>query len=65
MRARPVVARGDMVDALASSGALNLRLKVEVLEAGAPGQLVRVRNPQSRRELYGKITNDRTIELPL
>lgn len=65
LRARPVVARGDVVDALASSGALNLRLKVEVLEAGAPGQLVRVRNPQSRRELYGKITNDRTIELPL
>jgi flagella basal body P-ring formation protein FlgA len=65
LRARPVVARGDMVDASASSGALNLRLKVEVLEAGAPGQLVRVRNPQSRRELYGKITNDRTIELPL
>ncbi len=65
LRARPVVARGDVVEATARAGALNVRLKVEVLESGAPGQLVRVRNPQTRRELYGKITHDRTIELPL
>jgi flagella basal body P-ring formation protein FlgA len=55
VRARPVLRRGQMVDALFRDGSLTISLKVETLEDGALGQTVRVRNPKTRRELYGKI----------
>lgn len=65
IKAKPVVRRGQSVDAIAQSGALTVTLRVEVLEEGAPGQLVRVRNPQSRRELRGKVQDENTVLVPL
>ncbi|HEY0455752.1 MAG TPA: flagellar basal body P-ring formation chaperone FlgA [Verrucomicrobiae bacterium] len=65
VRARPVVHRGQVVEAQVQDGAISIRLKVEVLENGAPGQLVRVRNPQSRREFRGKVQNEQTIVVTL
>jgi flagella basal body P-ring formation protein FlgA len=35
------------------------------LEEGVPGQLVRVRNLQSRRELRGKVQDEQTIIISL
>jgi flagella basal body P-ring formation protein FlgA len=61
VRLRPVVFRGRMVDAQVQTGAMSISLKVEVLENGVPGQLVRVRNPQSRREFRGKVQNEQSI----
>ena len=46
-------------------GALNIMMKVEVLEDGAPGQIVEVRNPASMRSLSGKVVNDQTVEISL
>ncbi len=60
-----VIHRGQMADALLSDGALNIMMKVEVLEDGAPGQIVRVRNPVSLRNLSGKVINDQTIAISL
>ena len=65
IKVRPVIRRGQSVDALIQDGALSITMKVEVLEDGAPGQIVRVRNPQTRRDIRGKVINDQTILVSL
>jgi flagella basal body P-ring formation protein FlgA len=65
VRPRPVVLRGQTINAVVSSGALLISLRVEALEEGIPGQLIRVRNPESHRELRGKIQDEHTIAIPL
>jgi flagella basal body P-ring formation protein FlgA len=65
LKPRPVIHRGQMADALLQDGALNIMMKVEVLDDGAPGQIVRVRNPVSLRSLSGKVVNDQTIAISL
>jgi hypothetical protein len=37
----------------------------QALEDGAPGQIIRVRNAQSRRDIRGKVINEQTILIPL
>ena len=54
-----------LADAIVRDGAMIISLKVEVLEDGVPGQMVRVRNPQSRRELRGKVLDEQTIVISL
>lgn len=61
LRLQPVVFRGQSANAVLADGLLNLTMKVEVLEDGAPGQIVRLRNPASRRELRGKVQNEKSI----
>lgn len=64
-KVRPLIQRGQTLDALVTDGALQISTKVEVLEDGLPGQFVRVRNPQSRREFRGKVHNENTILVQL
>jgi flagellar basal body P-ring formation protein FlgA len=61
----PVVHRGQTVDALVEDGTLSIAMKVEVLEDGAPGQIIRARNQQSLRDVRGKVLNDQTILVKL
>jgi flagella basal body P-ring formation protein FlgA len=61
VRRRPVVQRGQLVDAVMFDGSLNITLKVEVLSDGLPGQTIRVRNPKTKREFYAKVQNDQTV----
>jgi flagella basal body P-ring formation protein FlgA len=65
LRVRPVIRRGQVVEALIQDGSLQIGAKVEVLEDGAPGQFVRVRNLQSRREFKGKVRDEETIVVAL
>ncbi len=65
VRVRPVVHRGQSVAALLQDGALAITLKVEALEDGAPGQMIRVRNPISGRDLRGKVLDEERIEVAL
>jgi flagella basal body P-ring formation protein FlgA len=65
VRLRPVVQRGQLVDAQVHDGTMMISLRVEVLENGAPGQTVRVRNPQSKREFRGKVKDEQTIIVAL
>ena len=58
---RAVVHRGQAIDAVMQDGVLSITLKVEALEDGAPGQFIRVRNIQTRRDILGKVLNDQTI----
>ncbi len=65
VRLRPVVRRGQLVEAQFQDGTVTIALKVEVMENGAPGQTVRVRNVQSKREFRGKVQNEQTILVSL
>jgi flagellar basal body P-ring formation protein FlgA len=65
LRLRPVVRRGQNADAVLEDGPLQLVLRVEVLEDGAPGQTIRLRNSLSRRELRGIVQNEKTIRICL
>jgi flagella basal body P-ring formation protein FlgA len=65
IRRRPAVLRGKIVAALVQDGPLNITVKVEVLEDGVPGQTVRVRNVQSKREFQGKVQNEQTVLVTL
>ncbi len=65
VRVRPVIRRGQVVDGVYQDGSLSISLKVETLEDGLLGQTVRVRNPKTKRELYGKVQNEQTVLIAL
>jgi flagella basal body P-ring formation protein FlgA len=65
IRMRPVVLRGRMVDGIYQQGAMTIDLRVEPLEDGLPGQTIRIRNPKTNRELYGKVKDEQTIIIVL
>lgn len=65
LKARTVIHRGQRAEALLEDGALSIRTKVEIMEDGAPGDYVRARNFTNRRELTGKVLNERTILISL
>ncbi len=65
LRLRPVVQRGDILDALVQDGSLSITVKVEALESGAPGQSVRVRNPITKKEIRGKVRDEQTVLVSL
>jgi flagella basal body P-ring formation protein FlgA len=65
IRIRPTILRGHLVDGVYQQGSLTIDLKVEPLEDGLPGQTIRIRNPKTNRELYGKVKNEQTILLAL
>lgn len=60
-RQRPVVRRGNVVEAMLEDGNLTISVKAEALEDGIPGQLVRVRNLRTQREFRGKVKNEQTV----
>lgn len=62
---RPIIRRGKMIDAMIQDGSLQIAVKVEALEDGLPGQIVRVRNIKSRREFRGKVQDEETVAVAL
>ncbi|HAV61809.1 MAG TPA: flagella basal body P-ring formation protein FlgA [Verrucomicrobiales bacterium] len=65
VRPKPVVYRGQLADAQIRQGALSISLKVQVLEDAVPGQEIRILNPNTKRELLGKVNHDQTILIQL
>jgi len=65
VKRRAVVHRGQSVAALVQDGPLMITLKVEALEDGAAGQLIRVRNPLSRRDLHAKVVDEQNVLVSL
>ncbi len=65
VRPRPLVKRGQMVDGVFTQGSLTISLKVDILEDGLQGQTIRVRNPKTMRQLYGKVQNEETVRITL
>jgi flagella basal body P-ring formation protein FlgA len=65
LRLKTVVFRGHRVDARVQTGSLEITTKVEAMEDGYPGQSIRVRNPQSKREFRGVVQGEDTVLIPL
>lgn len=65
LKLKAVIRRGQVADVLIEEGALRVSMKVEALEDGAPGQIIRARNPQTRRDVRGRVVNEQTISLAL
>jgi flagella basal body P-ring formation protein FlgA len=59
----PAVRRGDLVTLLAEAGGLRITTRGEAREEGRPGQVVRVRNLASEREVYGRVVNGNTVRV--
>ncbi len=58
----PLVKRGDLVTIIAQSQSLRVTVPGEVRNTGALGDLVRVKNLQSRREVYAKVLGTGIVE---
>jgi len=65
VKLRPVVHRGEMTNARLEDGALSVTMKVQALEDGTPGQIIRLRNLESARDFSGKVLDERTVLVTL
>ena len=63
LRRTPVIFRNQTVDAVLQHKALEIRLRVLALEDGAPGDLIRLRNIRSSKEIRGKVVNNREVKV--
>ena len=60
---RPVVLKGQLAQATVKDDLLSISTKLELLEDGVPGQMVKARNPRTKKVLQGKVMNDGSIEI--
>jgi len=65
LKERPLVKRGDLVEAWVQTGKITVNMKAEALENGINGQLIRLRNPVTKRYLRGKVTGEQMVIIPL
>ncbi len=61
LRLRTVIKRGRQVEAMFQDASFKVSVRAEALEDGVPGQMVRLRNVQSRREFKGKVQDEQTV----
>ncbi|MDF1615418.1 flagellar basal body P-ring formation chaperone FlgA [Desulfurivibrio dismutans] len=61
----PLVRRGDRVTIRATTGRVQVNAPGEVREIGAEGDLIRVRNLMSRREIMARVVNGGLVETEL
>ena len=64
LRLTPAIHRGDMVTGWLKRGLLEINLRLEALEEGAPGQVIRLINPNNRKTLRGIVRDEQSIILP-
>lgn len=57
----PVVRRGDLVTLKVESKHFLVTARGKVLENGRPGDVIRVENISSRKQVYGKVMDSRTL----
>ncbi|HEY3756997.1 MAG TPA: flagellar basal body P-ring formation chaperone FlgA [Opitutaceae bacterium] len=60
---RPLVHRGQVVDVTGSEGSLSLRMKALAMETGARGDLVTVRNLESRKDITGIVVGEDQVQV--
>jgi flagella basal body P-ring formation protein FlgA len=61
LRLRAIIKRGRQVEAMFQEASLTISVRAEALEDGVPGQIVRLRNVQSRREFKGRVQDEQTV----
>ena len=57
----PIVDKGDMVTIIAESGDLRVTVPGMVLERGYVGELIRVQNSMSKKEIHARVMNHSTV----
>ena len=55
--------RNQTVDAVLIHKSLVIRLRVQALEDGAPGEVIRLRNTSSAKEIRGTVVNSREVKV--
>ena len=60
---KPVVRRNGLAKAIITNGVLTVSANVKVLEDGAPGDVVRVQNISTRKELIGEVIDENTVKI--
>lgn len=63
LKPRPLVRKGQRVEAFAQEGALLITLPALALEEGHKGDFIRVRNLNSRRELQAQVTHEQRVRV--
>lgn len=61
---RPIIRKGQIVEVSAQQGLLSITMKALALESGAAGDLIKLRNLESRREINGQIINENKVRIP-
>ena len=60
---RPLIRKGQLVEVFAKGGAFGVRMKALALENGAVGDLITLRNVESRKEFNGHVTHDSKVQV--
>lgn len=60
---RPVVRKGQLVEVVAQQGLIAISMKALALESGAAGDLIKLRNLESRREIHAEIINESKVQI--
>lgn len=58
-----VVKRGDVVSIMAQTDRLKIRVPGRIESAGAMGDLIRVKNLMSRKEIYARVINSEEVQV--
>jgi flagellar basal body P-ring formation protein FlgA len=58
---RPLIEQGAVVEVVASEGALRISMRGVALENGNRGDLIKLRNVQSRKEIQGIVQNENSV----
>lgn len=60
---RPLVRKGDLVEVSASDGLLVVTMKALAMENGAQGDVVTVRNPDSRKDFAAQVIDEKRVQV--
>ncbi len=60
---RPLIRKGQVVEAFAQSGQFGVRMKALAMENGAAGDLIKLQNIESRKEFHGQVTNESKVQI--
>lgn len=60
---RPLIRKGQVVEVVAQQGLLAVSMKALALQNGAAGELIRLRNLDSRKEFNGQILNENRVQV--
>jgi len=65
LKSPETVKRGDIVSIQAANGALSISVPGRVQTAGAKGDLIKVKNLMSRREVFARVVGPETVQVEL
>jgi flagella basal body P-ring formation protein FlgA len=60
---RPLVKKGDLVEVSAVDGPLAITMKALAMENGAHGEMVTVRNPESRKDFAAMVVDENRVQV--